>query len=170
MKRLPFVFLRNLRELLNLLTDSNRDSRQKRWGSLLSSPRAVWAMAWDNSLPSCFSQIVSKYCNISKTLGRGSMNTILGVWICVCRSEGQRMRGPFRDTFLYSMAWCYGHAWRYMATSGYVELKELFESHDFQCLDPLLRLNVVLLPGLILNRFGNERSFHFIEVSSEKAL
>ena len=29
MKRLPFVFLRNLRELLNLLTDSNRDSRQK---------------------------------------------------------------------------------------------------------------------------------------------
>ena len=99
------------------------------------------------------------------------MNTILGVRICVCRSEGQRMRrGPFRDTFLYSMAWCYGHAWRYMATSGYVELKELFESHDFQCLDPLLRLNVVLLPGLTLNRFGNERSFHFIEVCSEKAL
>ena len=51
-----------------------------------------------------------------------------------------------------------------------VELKELVESHDFQCLDPLLRLNVVLLPGLTLNRFGNERSFHFIEVSSEKAL
>ena len=41
-----------------------------------------------------------------------------------------------------------------MATSGYVELKELFESHDFQCLDPFLRLNVVL-PGSPLTYFND---------------
>lgn len=49
-----------------------------------------------------------------------------------------------------------------------MELEKLFESCDFQCLDPLLRLNVVLLPGLTLIRFGNKRSFKSLKYSAKK--
>lgn len=76
------------------------------------------------------------------------------------------MRGPFRDTFFLLQGMVLQTC--IMATSGYVELEELFESHDFQCLDPLLWLNVVLLPGLTLNRFRNERSFKSLTYPAKK--
>ena len=76
--------------ILVKIQDSGQDDDHCWWRHrppAASSPTKYTSSCWEGQRLSTDGKIVSKYCNISKTLGRGSINppfpcTTVGLWIC----------------------------------------------------------------------------------------
>ena len=90
--KLPFIVVLIWFLILGKIQDSGQDDDHCWWRQRppeASPPTKYTSSCWEGQRLSTDGKIVSKYCNISKTLGRGSINipppppcTTVGIWIC----------------------------------------------------------------------------------------
>ena len=91
-KKLPFIAILTWFLVLGKIQDGGQDGDHCWWRHRPSAalpPTKYTSSCWVDQRLSTEGKIVSKYCNISKTLWRGSIPTpstpctTVGVWICV---------------------------------------------------------------------------------------
>ena len=86
-KKLPFLVVLTWFLILDINQDGGQDGDHVWWRHRPPSappPIKYTSSCWEDQRLSTEGKIVSKYCNISKTLGRGPPpSTTVGVWICV---------------------------------------------------------------------------------------